>query len=146
MNGSDGQRWDPVSEMQREVGRFFDGIESFQNRWASRPFPAINLYDAGDSYFLTADLPGMAPDAFSLSITGETLLLEGQRTRPEPIDDESYRRQERAFGRWARTVSLPERVDNTRVTADLANGLLTVTLPKVEEPHPRQIAITATGT
>ena len=75
----------------------------------------------------------------------DALLLEGQRTRSEAIADESYRRQERAFGRWARTVSLPGRVDNTRVTADLANGLLTVTLPKVEEPHPRQIAITATG-
>ena len=136
------RRWDPFREFQREVGRFFEAFEPLQNWRVPRPFPAINLYDSGDQYVLTAELPGMTPEQLDLSITGETLTLRGERSRPEGIPDESYRRQERLFGRWARTVTLPERVDGGKVSAGFAHGILTVSLPKSEEARARQIAVT----
>ena len=137
------RRWDPFREFQREVGRFFETFDPLQNWRVPRPFPAVNLYDAGDQYLLTAELPGMVPEELELSITGETLSLRGERKRPEGIADESYRRQERLFGRWARTVTLPERVDGARVAAGFSNGVLSVSLPKAEEARPRQIAVAA---
>ena len=54
----------------------------------------------------------MVPEDLELSITGETLTIRGERKRPEGVSDESYRRQERQFGRWTRTVTLPDRVDS----------------------------------
>ena len=68
----------------------------------------------------------MSPEEIDLSITGETLTLRGERKRPEGVADESYRRQERPFGRWTRTVTLPDRVESGQVSASYAQGVLTV--------------------
>jgi HSP20 family protein len=103
----------------------------------------VNLYDAGESYVLTAQLPGVGPENVDLSITGETLTLRGERKRPEGVAEESFRRQERQFGRWTRTITLPDRVETNDVAATFANGILTVTLPKSEAARPRQINVTA---
>ena len=137
------RRWDPFREFQREVGRLFENLEPLQAWRVTRPLPAINLYDAGDRYVLTAPVPGMTPEALELSITGETLTLRGERKRPEGVSDESYRRQERPFGRWTRTVTLPDRVESGQVSASYAQGVLTVTLPKAESAKPRLISVTS---
>src|SRR4051794_16092679 len=102
------RRWDPFRDFQREMGRLFENLEPLTWR-LTRPFPVVNLYDAGDHYILTAPLPGMNPEELDLSITGETLTLKGDRKRSEGVPDEKYRRQERPFGRWSRTVTLPDR-------------------------------------
>jgi len=138
------RRWDPFGDLQREMGRLFESLEPFQPWRLVRQYPALNLYDAGDRYVLTAQLPGMAPEDVDLSITGETLTLRGERKRPEGVADEAYRRQERPFGRWARTVTLPDRVEAAQVSAGFAQGILTITLPKAESAKPRQITVTAT--
>jgi len=139
------RRWDPLRDFQREVGRLLESFEPLQTLRIQRPFPAINLYDARDHYVLTAELPGMNPGDLDLSVTGETLTLRGERKRPEGVLDESFRRQERPFGRWSRNVTLPERIDGSKVAATFANGIPNVTLPKAEEAKPRHIAVTATS-
>jgi HSP20 family protein len=143
MSGLNWQRhWDPFRDFQREVGRLFESMEPVQRWRVARVIPPINLYDAGETYILTAQLPGVGPDEVDLSITGETLTVRGDRKRPEGVSEESFRRQERQFGRWTRTVTLPDRVDGANVSATFANGVLTVTLPKAEESRPRQINVT----
>jgi HSP20 family protein len=137
------RRWDPFRDFQREVGRLFETFEPLTSWRVARPFPPVNLFDAGDSYVLTAQLPGVGPAELDLSITGETLTLKGERKRTEGVSEESYRRQERQFGRWARTVTLPDRVEAEAVDARFNNGILTVTLPKSEAAKPRQINVTA---
>lgn len=137
------RRWDPFRDFQREVGRLFETFEPLTSWRVPRPFPAVNLYDTGDAYILTAQLPGVGPDELDLSITGETLTLKGERKRPEGVKEESYRRQERQFGRWSRTITLPDRVETNDVAASFVNGILTVTLPKSETSKPRQINVTA---
>ena len=136
------RRWDPFRDLQREMGRLFETLEPYALRLV-RQYPAINLYDVGDRYMLTAPLPGMAPEDLDLSITGEALTLKGERKRPEGVPDESFRRQERPFGRWTRTLTLPDRVESTQVSASFAQGVLTVTLPKAESARPRQITVSA---
>jgi HSP20 family protein len=132
---------DPFREFQREVGRLFEAFEPWSGWRAFRPFPAINLYELGDRFLLMAELPGMEPEEISLSVSGETVVLQGERHRREKIADERFRRQERPFGRWMRTITLPRRVDRDRVTADLARGVLMVNLPKAEDAQPRQIPV-----
>ncbi len=137
------RRWDPFREFQREVGRLFETLEPLQTWRLTRQFPAVNLFDAGDKYVLTVPVPGMTPEEIELSIIGETLTLRGERKRPEGVADESYRRQERPFGRWTRTVTLPDRVESGQVTAGYAQGILTVSVPKAESAKPRQISVSA---
>lgn len=136
-------RWDPFRDLQREVGRLFESLEPLQAWRISQQFPSLNLYDAGDRYVLSAPLPGMNPEELDLSITGETLTLRGERKRPDGVTEESYRRQERPFGRWTRTVTLPDRVECGQVSASYGQGVLTVTLPKAENAKPRHISVTA---
>jgi HSP20 family protein len=124
------------------MGRLFETFEPLQTWRVTRQFPAINLFDAGDRYVLTVPVPGVSPEDIDLSITGETLTLRGERKRAEGVPDESYRRQERPFGRWTRTVTLPDRVESGEVSAAFAQGVLTVTLPKAEGARPRQISVT----
>src|SRR4051812_18213185 len=121
------RRWDPFRDFQREVGRLFETFEPLNTWRMPRAFPPVNLYDAGEAYVLTAQLPGVGPENVDLSITGETLTLRGDRKRPEGVSEESFRRQERQFGRWTRTVTLPDRVETNEVAATFANGILTVT-------------------
>ncbi len=94
-----------------EVGRLFESLDPFQSARRAHVYPPLNLYDAGERYILSAQLPGVATGEIDLTITGETLTMRGERKRAEGIKDESYRRQERPMGRWSRTVTLPDRVE-----------------------------------
>ena len=144
MNGLPWQRgWDPFRELQREVGRIIESFDPFQVARRVQVYPPMNLYDAGDRYLLTAQLPGMTSGDIELTITGETLTMRGERKRPGGVKDESYRRQERPMGRWSRTVTLPDRVENEKVSASFSNGILTISLPKAAEARPRHIAVTS---
>jgi len=133
--------WDPFHELQREMGRLFQSIDPFRAFRHVRAFPPLNLSTTGEEFILAAQLPGMDPDEVELTVTSETLTLRGERRRPEGVQDDSYRRQERFMGRWSRTIALPDRVDETRVTAHFADGVLTVRLPRAEGAAPRQIAL-----
>jgi HSP20 family protein len=137
------RRWDPFRDFQREVGRLFETFEPLTQWRVERSFPAVNLYDAGANYILTAQLPGVGPENVELTITGDTLTLLGERKQTEGVAEESFRRQERQHGRWVRTVTLPDRVESSSVTATFTNGILTVTLPKLETSLPRHINVTA---
>jgi HSP20 family protein len=110
--------------------------------WRLPPqFPAMNLYDAEHRYIVTIEVPGLTGDQIDLSITGAMLTVAGARVPPEHVADDQYRRQERPFGSWSRTLGLPSRVDAERASASLAQGILTIELPKAEETRPRQILV-----
>lgn len=134
------RRWNPFGDFEREVGRL---LHAFPARRATRArvYPPLNLYETAVNYVLTVEVPGMDSESLDLSLTGETLTIRGERKRPELIPEESYRRQERPFGRWTRTITFPGRVDGSKVSAHYAHGVLTVTLAKAEENRPRQITV-----
>jgi HSP20 family protein len=133
-------RWDPFDELGREVSRL---VRALDPRVGRRAFPPINLHDAGDRYWLAAELPGHEAARIELTLAGDVLTIAGERRPAEGVDDERYRRRERPFGRWSRSVALPGRVDGERVSARYALGVLTVELPKAPEPSARQIAVRA---
>ncbi len=137
--------WDPFHEFQREMGRLFQSFDPFRALRHVRAFPPLNLATTGAEFVLSAQIPGMDPGEVELTVTPETLTLRGERRRPVGVKDDSYRRQERFMGRWSRTITLPDRVDEARVTAQFADGVLTVRLPRAEGARPRQIALTAPG-
>lgn len=123
------------------MGRIMDSFAPWQGWRLPRHFPALNLYDADDRYVVTIEVPGLTTDQIELSLTGGMLTVRGERTPPQHVGDEQYRRQERPFGSWSRTLALPSRIDGERVTATLAQGILTIELPKAEDARPRQIAV-----
>lgn len=131
--------WDPFQELQHEVDRLFQSISPRH----ARQDPALNLYELDDEFLLTADLPGAAKEDLEITLTDQTLTLKGDRKVPTEVPPESYRRKERRFGPWSRSIVLPARVTNGEVTAEYTAGVLKVHLPKAEEARSRRIPVAA---
>jgi HSP20 family protein len=140
---------DPFSELrnlQEDFGRIFsstlprifNGEEGLlSGSWA----PVVDIYEDQDSITLEADLPGMKPGDFNLSIENYRLTLSGERKFENEKKGDNWRRVERSYGSFTRAFSLPSTVNVDAVNAEFKDGVLRVTLPKREEVKARQIQV-----
>jgi HSP20 family protein len=125
--------WDLYREMDRVRDAFRPAPEA----------PALNVWAGDKDAVVTAEVPGLDPKDLDISVVGDTLTLRMSLPEPEAREGETWHRQERPFGTFARTLRLPFQVDAGRVGARLNNGVLQVTLPRAEEDKARKIAIQA---
>jgi HSP20 family protein len=103
-------------------------------------WPRIVLYDAGSELRLRAELPGMSESDLDITVEQSSLTVRGARETQVP-EGYSVHRQERGNRSFARSFSLPCRIDAEKTRANLKNGILDMTLPKVPEERPRQIRV-----
>jgi HSP20 family protein len=143
-------RWEPMrelnslqGEMNRLFNSFFDegtgGAE--RRRWA----PAVDLLEREDSLVLKADLPGLTEDDVQIEVRGDVLTIAGERKAEHEEKQNGYYRVERSFGRFSRSLQLPDGIDTDRIAAAFDNGVLEVTIPKPEQRQPRRIEIGASN-
>jgi HSP20 family protein len=132
----------PLQRMQREMNNLLSAQRPGQGL-TQRPgvYPALNIYDDGESFIVWAEVPGMEPKSIDITVTGDTLKLTGERTLPELAEGASYHRRERDFGHFSRALTLPEQVDNSKVVASYKNGILEILLPRAEQVKQRKIEI-----
>lgn len=140
-------RWQPVrdwSPLGAEIDRFFDsffqtrgGDANGQRRWV----PAMDLVETDDSLVLKADLPGLSEDDVKVEVNDNMLTVSGERRAEHEHERDGYHRVERSFGRFSRSVTVPEGIDEDKVTATFNDGVLEVRIPKPEERKPTQIKI-----
>lgn len=137
-----GHAWDAFNDLEREVDRLLESVNlTFQGFRLGRQFPLLNVYELEDEFLLTAELPGMRREDLELTVANGILTLTGERHDPEGIPEERFRRRERFRGTWQRSVSIPERVQEEKLTASFNNGILKIHLPKAEQLQPRQIPV-----
>ena len=138
-------RWQPFAELNRlqhEMDRLFDTL-GVRGSLATRneAFPPLNIWEDADNVFVEAELPGFQLEELEIYVTAENqLTLKGERKQPE-LADAAWHRQERGYGRFERTLELPQQVQNDQVSAEFENGVLIITLPKREEVKPRRIEV-----
>ena len=99
------------------------------------------MHETPDHVVVTMDLPGLNEKDISLSITGDMLVLRGERRANTEVKQDSYYRGERWVGKFERTLPLPIPVQADKVKASYRDGVLTVSMPKVEEIKPKEIKI-----
>jgi len=132
----------PLFRLQSQMNRLFEDF--FEDAPTARPYgagyPAVNLWEDGDAAWAECELPGLGMDDVEVLVTGNQLVLNGQRKLADVADARWYRR-ERAQGRFSRTVELPWDVDADRVEARLADGVLTIKLPKCEACKPKKVKV-----
>ncbi len=104
-------------------------------------FPAVNLTEDQESYYVRAEIPGVKNEDLNLNITENTLTIGGERKILEESEEACYHRRERKAGKFSRAITLPGEVNREKVEAALVNGLLTVMVPKAEKVKPRQITV-----
>lgn len=128
--------------MRRQMERLLDTYGNRQSGPSEAGvYPAVNITEDTEAYYVSAELPGVKSADLDLNVTANQLTLAGERTISEEAADARYHRREREAGRFSRAVSLPGDVDTENVRARLANGVLTVTVPKSEKAKPKQIAV-----
>ena len=132
-------RPEPFTEFNRLVNNLFGPGEAAPQRWT----PPMDLVEADDHFVLKADLPGMGDEDVSLEVQDNTLTLSGERRAEHEERQRGFYRVERSFGRFSRSVTLPEGIDPEAIAANFENGVLHVRIPKPQERTPRRVAIQA---
>jgi HSP20 family protein len=129
-------------EMEDLFERFFDepfgdGVRPAEKMWT----PSVDLAETDTELTVKADLPGVDPKEVSVSIQNGALVLHGERKIEETKEEKEFKRVERFFGSFYRSIPLPPAADMGKVTAEAVNGVLTVHVPKKPEAQPKKIAV-----
>jgi HSP20 family protein len=125
-----------IFDLHRQINRMFDnlldqdGDSGFYGR-AGMSAPAMDIHQTDDAIEITAELPGVKEDDVDLSIQDGVLTLRGEKKSQR--DDAASGYRERTYGSFERRITLPADIDESKCSADFADGVLTVTIPKSEE-------------
>jgi len=131
----------PFMQLRRDISQLFSGFDETDPGASMRAgFPPLTIWEDENAYYAEAEIPGVTQDDLEVLTIGSELTIRGNR-KPTQGENVSYHRQERGTGEFVRVVTLPGEVDADKVEARLHNGVLTLTLPKVEAAKPRKIAV-----
>lgn len=137
----------PTSELERMFGAFDRLFESF---WAPSQATAmsvpLDVWEKDGHIFVRAAIPGIKPDEVDVSINENVLTISGEtRAEFESNEDAKVYRREFRYGKFARSLRLPEEIDVDGVQAEFENGFVTVDIPRKEmpRPEPKRISVRA---
>jgi HSP20 family protein len=103
----------------------------------------IDLWETADAYHLVADLPGMTTNDIDISATADTVTIAGELKPQANVANDAWLRQERRFGKFSRSFTVPVQIDPNKVEAKFTSGVLELVLPKADNVKPRTIRINA---
>jgi len=135
----------PFETLQREVDRVFDeftrGLPGFAlpaSGSAGMPdlTPRMDVTESDKDYEVTAELPGLEEKDVQVNVADGVLTIRGEKKAEKEEKDKNYHLVERSYGSFSRALELPEGVNPDAIKASIANGVLTVTVPK---PAPAQV-------
>jgi HSP20 family protein len=130
--------WNELQQFQGEMNQLFD---RWGNGNATGVFPPENVWEEDDHVLVEAELPGLDLSSLEIYVTGgNQLTLKGERKVNVP-ERGLWHRQERAYGTFTRTLTLPYLVDADKVEAKLDQGVLLVQLAKHESAKPRKVVV-----
>lgn len=125
---------DEIEKMFNDFGAGGDAGEGF---WT----PSVDISEESDKLVMTVELPGVDKKDVKISLHDNVLTIEGQKSRQAEEQKDKYYRCERSYGKFSRSFTIPTKVVADKIDAGYKDGILTITLPKVEEAQPRQIQI-----
>ena len=124
-------------ELDRFINRTMSNEQAGDRSWT----PPLDIHEGPESIELSLEIPGMTRDDVGIEFDDGVLTVSGERNYSRPVEDEGYRRVERAYGRFLRSIRLPQGVDPEAISASMSDGVLSVTVPKAEEAKPKKISI-----
>lgn len=104
-------------------------------------FPAVNITEDVNKYYVRAELPGLKADEINLQVSGRNLSISGERKIQSEGKNAKYHRREREEGSFSRIIGLPGDLNADNVEANMVNGVLTVAIAKSEAAKPKQITV-----
>ncbi len=143
-------RWEPFRDLislREAMDRLFE--ESFIRPRVGWLAPlgagalAVDMYETDQDVVIKSSVPGVKTEDLDITITGDTLTIKGETKTEEKVEKANYIRQERRYGAFCRSLTLPTTIVAEKAKAEFENGVLTLTLPKAEEVKPKTIKVKA---
>lgn len=143
----------PTSELERIFDRFFGNSWPSLLRWHDTPLlpgwpgerdlrlPSLDVVDRDNDILVRAEIPGIDKKDLDISLTDNLLTIKGQSSSEKKEEKGDYHRREISRSSFARSVTLPGSVDSSKANATLKDGILEITLPKLESSKRRSIAV-----
>ncbi len=103
------------------------------NEWVKNVGPSVNIKDTKDAYLIHVAVPGYNKESFNVKVEENILTLSGEGTEEKLEEGEKFTRKEFAHSTFKRSFTLPKTIVTDKITAGYENGILKVTLPKLEE-------------
>lgn len=130
--------WSPLIGLRDEIDRLFSGRKL--GRWFDQPklglagperlVPAVDVTETSTAYSVKLEIPGIGPDGTTITIANGMLVIAGEKTEESEDTEQDYHVSKRRWGRFQRAIRMPENVNEAKIEATSAEGVLSVTLPK----------------
>ncbi len=152
------ERWHPFKEletMRREMDRLWEEFfprtrrEVVGSPWRrlqaeeGAAVPPVDVIDTGEEILVKAEMPGVDRDHVDISINENTVNIKGDLREEKKYKEEDYYIAERSYRSFARSITIPVKIDANKVKASLKDGILELHLPKAEETKPKKIQVEA---
>ncbi|MEW5739531.1 MAG: Hsp20/alpha crystallin family protein [Myxococcota bacterium] len=136
-------RFNPRFSLFRDFDEFFRdfGAPVFDDNRQAALVPPADVVETDKAVELRLDLPGVDPEQIEVKLDGNLLTISAQRKNEKTEEGKGWIRQERAWGTFSRSFTLPNTLDGTKPEAAYKHGVLTVTLPKKEEVLPKTLKV-----
>lgn len=137
----------PMLALHQQLNRMFDGFDSelfgqLEDLGEGLFAPAVDVREDDGAYTIWLEVPGVRREALDIALQNNVVTIKG--AKEQATVEGRYRRVERSYGTFVRSIGLPRPVDENGVTANLENGVLEVRLPKQEQVRALNIPVTAT--
>jgi HSP20 family protein len=137
---------DPFTSLQREVDRLFSDFSAKVPMTNGVDLvPSIDVSETDKEIEVTAELPGLEEKDVEIKVTDNVLTIRGEKKAEKEQKDKNYHVVERSYGSFARSMDLPTGVNPDSIKANLAKGVLKVTVPKPEPAQSKKIDVKATA-
>lgn len=136
--------WQEINSVQRQLNRLFDDVltpshwDDFSNL---SKVPAAELTETEEALNLKLEIPGIKASDLDIQVTADHVAIIGERKEETKSEEKGVTRSEFRYGKFSRIIPLPKRIQNTNVTADYQDGILTLTLPKSEEEKNKVVKV-----
>jgi HSP20 family protein len=141
----------PVDSFHNEIDRLFESFFHNPFSLAEAPFaslgewaPTLDVSETENDVSVRAELPGVKPEDLDVTVTGDTLVLAGEKKESIEKKDKNYWHSESRYGSFRRQVRLPTEVDAENVEAKFSHGVLEIHLKKSHAAKAKRIAVKTT--
>lgn len=139
-------RWQPFQEidaLQREMNRLFDDVLAPSGRRENGMafMPAAELKETEDAIHLRLEVPGLEAKDLNVEVTADSVSISGERQSETKTEEKGVFRSEFRYGKFQRVIPLPAQIDNQNVQAEYKDGILKLTLPKMEDERRKVVKV-----
>jgi HSP20 family protein len=149
------RHYSPIAQFHQEIDRMFDsffrefGFPSLgfgrqsappaQSEWLK---PTLDIAANDKEYTISVELPGVDEKDVQLELSGDTLVIRGEKKQEKEEKGKNFYRMERSYGSFQRVLSLPEDAEQDGIVAAYKHGILTITMPRTAKPAVKSKQIT----